>query len=232
MAASPIISLVNDAKIETQDIPGDERPIGRHTVNHLAIHRCAESKGITAVSLECRADPPLPRKRFRKPVQLPGGHTRFDLFPQLRQYLRNNEIACPELFNLIRQLQDNHVNDPMRPAVMPASASSGNASFLHETLILPGQQMGFDLSRRIQGHADDNQKGRPSEIERDIERADQNDWEARRRRRHKWPPRRSASSRHHRYTRPSSLPGRIPGTYPPYFFMLSATSTGLKVTAV
>ena len=28
------------------------------------------------------------------------------------------------------------------------------------------------------------------------------------------------------------LPGRIPGTKPPYFFMLSATSTGLKVTAV
>ena len=29
-----------------------------------------------------------------------------------------------------------------------------------------------------------------------------------------------------------ALPGRMPGMKPPYFFMLSATSTGLKVTAV
>ncbi len=28
------------------------------------------------------------------------------------------------------------------------------------------------------------------------------------------------------------FPGLIPGMYPPYFFMLSATSTGLNVTAV
>jgi len=28
------------------------------------------------------------------------------------------------------------------------------------------------------------------------------------------------------------FPGRMPGMYPPYFLRLSATSTGLKVTAV
>ena len=57
---------------------------------------------------------------------------------------------------------------PLFSAVMPEPVPSAMRPFFMNSFILPCQQMGFDLSRRIQRHADDNQKGRSSKIERTL----------------------------------------------------------------
>ena len=55
------------------------------------------------------------------------------------------------------------------PDATPPSAPSGNASFLHETFVLPREQMGFNLAGRIQGNAHHDQEGRPP-VKRDVEK--------------------------------------------------------------
>src|SRR5208337_3695351 len=53
------------------------------------------------------------------------------------------------------------------------SASHPAHAFFHETLVMAGEQMRFDLSHGIHGHPHHNQQGRAPEIKGDVELANQ-----------------------------------------------------------
>src|SRR5579883_813510 len=103
---------------------------------------------------------------------------------------------------------------------------------LHEALVVPHQDVGLDLLHGLEGDPDDDEEGRPRQVEGQLAREprqedgpDGDEAEEQR------PTSVSRSRIRVRYSL-VGRPGRIPGMNPPYFLMLSATSSGSKLTAV
>ena len=149
-------------------------------MHHFLVHGSAKRKRITPVSFECRLGAFFPGNLFGTPVKVQCFYPRPDNLRNSVKYLGNNSIAALIFsissgdFKMIIPLSS---VAPSTSSLMRLSRSlghvSGNPALFHESFILPGQQMGFDLPGRIKSNTHYNQQRGAAEIKGHIEIADQ-----------------------------------------------------------